>query len=305
MRLHLLIGFGLINASCASTVGPNDERDASAAVDRNEERDADTAVDRDATEEAVPLCSTRLRSCSRDASPSGCNEACDYCVEHAESAGTAGVFRTPPFCGRYDGFGCNPGSTTRSCTGGGVPESLTCLSHYVSNDPTLPTGFPSSSGECYGAETCLEVLRREVSFPAASRLRDRCWYSDRTVATSGRPGPAECVDQPFRSCGSGCESCPDGYDCVWRSERSPTGICLLRTGMAPSGSLVSIGCWSPFVPGRACPEGQSCLKPLRGDADGVPDRDRPGLCVPEEQCLAVASRFTPAYRCDNSPPATR
>lgn len=293
MRLQLLIMAVLGAGACAEAVGPS----AADVLAMDAVADGAGVPDETAVDGSAAVCSTRFRRCSRDAAVSGCNEGCDDCVQRAVVEDGV-VYRAEAFCGRSAGLGCTPGFPTGSCSEVDFGETPTCLTFYVPSERR----FQASLGECYGASTCLEVLRREASsFPASVVARDRCWYSDRTVATTGRPGPADCLAQPLQTCGTGCAPCADGYDCVWSSERSPTGLCLQRTGREPSGRFISPPCWSLASPGRACPEGASCLKPLRDDADGVPDSDRPGICVPDDRCNAVAIRFSAGYRCDNSP----
>ncbi|MDB4929092.1 MAG: hypothetical protein JWM10_1576 [Myxococcaceae bacterium] len=301
MRAHLLTLFVALLSACASTVGPIDAGEADVDAAPANDRPTDDAT----SDNGSLLCSAPFRDCDRDAAFLPCQGGCGACVSQVDHDLEGTVHRTAPVCGNYTGGQCVPGLNPRNCLTGG--ENYTCLTYYVPNDRVnFPTGFARYYGLCLGGDTCLEVLRREsTAYPPSLRGRDHCWYTDRTTAVSGRPGPAECITQPFHTCGVGCAACPDQFVCLWNSERQPTGICLPVETFTPPNLFTTTGCWTNLTPGRACRQGDSCLKPVRGGADGVPDAERIGFCVPDDQCTAVAGRLPDGYRCDNSPPASR
>lgn len=151
------------------------------------------------------------------------------------------------------------------------------------------------------AADCLRLRGIALALARSGDEVEHCWYSDMTEAVSGVPSrrplcPAQLgfVGSYRRLCGVGCAACPSGEVCMFSSEVYPTGVCVPRTSLARA---VSMPCKAE-APRTACPRGTACFLPVRNDANGIPDRQRWGVCMAPNECNILANGMRDAYLCD-------
>jgi hypothetical protein len=127
----------------------------------------------------------------------------------------------------------------------------------------------------------------------------QCWFTDETFASSHAHPIGGCAAVPIMAgCGVGCLNCNPlaGEICMFVSQTFPTGVCLPGTNRLTALSMVC----KAQNPRIACPRGQACILPIRGDRDGTPDRERSGICAPVERCTYVAGRLPEGYLRDQT-----
>jgi hypothetical protein len=159
----------------------------------------------------------------------------------------------------------------------GLPAAGACRVDEACMSP--PT---SVDGMCISAAFCREVMVNGAR---------GCRYSDDTAVVSAMLQRAECFVAGAQTCGAGCPWCTAGRECAWISERFATGVCvptLTRDRI--------VTCRARERP-WPCATDERCVRPMRGNADGVADTARIGACLPRGECLALAARFPSGYRC--------
>ena len=167
-------------------------------------------------------------------------------------------------------------------------------------------GFPGETS--VGRETALLTIRDCLRLREEALLQARpgeevsqCWFSDQTIATTPAYPVGGCVSgDPMLSwgCGLGCDNCERELlsFCMFVSPTFGAGVCLPRTNPLTQTSVIC----KAQNPRMACPRGEACLFPVRGDRDGIPDRERTGICAPLMTCTATAGRLPRGYICDQT-----
>lgn len=167
-------------------------------------------------------------------------------------------------------------------------------------------GFPGEPSNLIGTalltvRDCLRLREEALLQARAGEEVAQCWFSDQTIATTPAYPIGGCATRvlPYLyGCGLGCDNCDTGFSeiCMFVSPTYRTGVCLPRTNRLTQTSLVC----KAENPRLTCPRGQACLLPIRNDRDGIPDRQRTGVCAVLDQCRMVAGRHRDAYLCDET-----
>jgi hypothetical protein len=151
---------------------------------------------------------------------------------------------------------------------------------------------------------CLRLREEALQQAGPDEEVTQCWHSDETIATSPAFPLGACV-LPFRNpmtfCELGCNQCSrHGQSvCLFASPSYRTGLCIHIPPLMSQSDSSFLACrgQNPRLP---CPRGEACLSPLRNDRDGIPDRERTGVCMSPERCRSIAAQLPNGYRCDET-----
>jgi len=148
---------------------------------------------------------------------------------------------------------------------------------------------------------CLRLREEALLQARPGEEVTQCWFSDQTVATTPAFPVAGCrgLDRDkLMGCGLTCEGCDAATNeiCMFVSATFRNGVCLPRTNRLTQTSMVC----KAQNPRIACPRGQGCIFPLRGDRDGIPDRERRGICAPLAECTRIVGWLPRGYICDQT-----
>lgn len=167
-------------------------------------------------------------------------------------------------------------------------------------------GFLGERGEEIGTalltvRDCLRLREEALLQAGPGEEVSQCWFSDQTIATTPGYPIGGCADMmlPFAlGCGLGCDRCDTGFSeiCMFVSPSYRAGVCLPRTNRLSQTSLVC----KAENPRLTCPRGQACILPIRNGRDGIPDRQRTGICAPLDQCRRTAGWHREGYLCDET-----
>jgi hypothetical protein len=181
-------------------------------------------------------------------------------------------------------FHCVP----RQATTSRFSFTKVCMGFF---DDQLYRGFYLSPRDC------LRLREEALQQAGPDEEVTQCWHSDETIATSPAFPVGVCVlpsQNPTTFCELGCNHCSLRHrNCLFMSESYGVGICVGAT----NGPLLACRGQNPRLP---CPRGEACLSPLRNDRDGIPDRERTGVCMSPERCRSIAAQLPDGYRCDET-----
>lgn len=167
-------------------------------------------------------------------------------------------------------------------------------------------GFPGEASGVDGpaqitVRDCLRLREEALLQAGPGEEVSQCWFSDQTTATTPAYPIGGCASSevPFLfGCGLGCDNCRAERSevCMFVSPSYRTGVCLPRTNPLTQTALVC----KTENPRLACPRGQACLLPVRNGRDGIPDRQRTGICDDPAHCRMIAGRHREGYLCDET-----
>ncbi len=182
-----------------------------------------------------------------------------------------------------------PPSDFGFCLGSGLPDPLNgkvCEPGYGGDVCILIPIINSTTG---WADAPFEMGPLFASNGAADRVR----YADLSLWTGDPvPDPQSCPDLGGTpACGGACGACPAGFTCRGRSPLHPVGFC------SDDSANWGANCGAPpSVYHGACPKSQGCFTYLV-QPEVQKDADDAGMCLPIDQCNALAAAMPGGAKC--------